>query len=113
MRFIPHWRKATWTIVIWTALMAALAIAAANSGNQTCARQTYASSCSAWTAIDVMLLVLIWFIGFIVVGLIWLLSRPRRRLCPVCGHHVKKGLIACQKCGYNFAAAATAGAVSR
>ena len=113
MRFIPHWRKATWTIVIWTALMAALAIAAANSGNQTCARQTYASSCAAWTAIDVMLLLLSWFIGFIVASLIWLLSRPPRRRCLVCGHGVKKVLTACQKCGYNFADAATAGAVSR
>ena len=113
MRFIPHWRKTTWTIVIWTALMAALAIAVAYSGGQTCAKQTHGTSCTAWTEIDVMLLVLIWFIFFIVASLIWLLSRPRRRRCPVCGHDVKKSLTACQKCGYNFAAAATPGAVSR
>jgi predicted amidophosphoribosyltransferase len=55
------------------------------------------------------LLFLIWFIGFVVFSLVWLMSRPDRRLCPVCGEQVKKGLITCSKCGYNFAQAASAG----
>jgi RNA polymerase subunit RPABC4/transcription elongation factor Spt4 len=57
------------------------------------------------TGIGVTLLFFLWFIGFVVLSLVWLMSRPQRRLCPVCGEQVKKGLTICPKCGYNFAAA--------
>ncbi len=71
------------------------------------------SICQAGTAIGggiaFTFIVAIWFIGFVVLSLIWLMSRPQRRLCPVCGEQVKKGLTACPKCHYDFAAAATAG----
>jgi RNA polymerase subunit RPABC4/transcription elongation factor Spt4 len=111
MRFLPHWRKATWAVVIWTILMAVWIAAGASSASNNCAGKTGSdlSACQAGTAIGggiaVTFLVLLWFIGFVVLSLIWLMSRPDRRLCPVCGEQVKKGLTVCPKCGYNFAAA--------
>jgi hypothetical protein len=112
MRFLPHWRKATWAVAIWTVLMGLWIVAGASSVSNNCAGRygDDLSYCQAGTAIGgglaITLLVMIWFIGFVVLSLIWLMSRPQRRLCPVCGEQVKKGLIQCQRCGYNFAAAA-------
>jgi lysylphosphatidylglycerol synthetase-like protein (DUF2156 family) len=108
---MPRWRKATWAVAIWTVLMVLwIASASAYNANDVCSTATYNSACQAGATVGkgiaVTLIFLIWFIGFVVFSLIWLMSRPQRRLCPVCGEQVKKGLRACQKCGYNFAFAA-------
>jgi RNA polymerase subunit RPABC4/transcription elongation factor Spt4 len=112
MRFLPHWRKATWAVVIWTVLMAIWIIAGSQqTPDKTCAGETGSaldlcqSAYHLGTGIGVTLLFALWFIGFVILSLIWLMSRPDRRLCPVCGEQVKKGLTVCPKCGYNFAAA--------
>jgi len=68
-------------------------------------QSTCQAATNVGTGIGVTLLFFLWFIGFIVFSLIWLMSRPDRRLCPVCGEQVKKGLTVCPKCGYNFATA--------
>jgi hypothetical protein len=117
MRFVPRWRKATWAVVIWTVLMALWIVSAsATSTKDVCTTATYTDACQAGATIGkgiaVTLLFLIWFIGFVVFSLIWLMSRPQRRLCPVCGEQVKKGLTTCPKCGYNFAQAASIGSAS-
>src|SRR5450759_3026051 len=116
MRFLPHWRKATWAVVIWTVLMAFWMIAGSQqTPDKTCAGETGSalelcqSAYHVGTGIGVTLLFVLWFIGFVVLSLVWLMSRPQRRLCPVCGEQVKKGLAVCPKCGYNFAGAARAG----
>jgi predicted amidophosphoribosyltransferase len=31
------------------------------------------------------------------------MTRPTKRLCPVCGQDAKKGQTVCKTCGYNFA----------
>ncbi len=41
-------------------------------------------------------------IGFFVLGLIWLMTKGKKRDCPVCGHDVKKGQTVCKSCGYDF-----------
>lgn len=112
MRFLPHWRKATWAVVIWTVLMAIWMIGGSQqTPDKTCAGETGSaldlcqSAYHVGTGIGVTLLFVLWFIGFVVLSLVWLMSRPQRRLCPVCGEQVKKGLTVCPKCGYNFAAA--------
>jgi hypothetical protein len=51
--------------------------------------------------------VILWFIGFVVLGLVWLMTRPRHRQCPRCGNDVKKGLTVCGSCSYDFAQALT------
>jgi predicted amidophosphoribosyltransferase len=91
MRVIPHWRKATWAAVIWTVLMAFWTFTG--------------STATMGAGLGIVLLFLVWFVGFVVLSLIWLMSRPQQRLCPVCGEPVKKGLTVCRKCGHNFAAA--------
>jgi hypothetical protein len=54
----------------------------------------------------VALIIVLWFIGFVVLALAWLMSRPRHRQCPQCGHDVKKGQTTCKNCGYDFAVGA-------
>jgi len=109
---LPQWRKMTWVIVVWCVLMAAWivgAIVSADPGSN-CAHETYRGACeagsSAGTGIGVVVLWFIWFFGFIVLSLIWFMSRPKGRTCPICGEKVEKGLTACEACGHDFAAVA-------
>ena len=110
-RLVPHWRKATWALAIFNLLILIWLIAGIAGTSNNCAGLTDGalSGCQAGTAvgagIGVTLIVLIWFIGFMVLGLVWLMSRPRHRQCPRCGHDVKKGLTVCRSCGYDFAQA--------
>jgi len=57
-RFLPHWRKATWALAIFTALMGSWAGTAIGGG------------------IAITFIAILWFVGFIVLGLVWLMSRP-------------------------------------
>jgi hypothetical protein len=43
------------------------------------------------------------FMGFVVLSLIWLMSRPKVRTCPICGNDVNKGVTLCGSCGHDFA----------
>jgi uncharacterized Zn finger protein (UPF0148 family) len=110
VKLIPRWRKATWAVVLWTALFALWIGFGVSATSNNCAGKVgdELTACQAGTAIGagigVTFLVIVWFLGFVVLSLIWLMSRPQRRLCPVCGEQVKKGLTACPKCGYDFAA---------
>lgn len=110
-RLVPHWRKATWALAIFNILILIWLIAGIAGTSNNCAGLTGGalSGCQAGTAvgagIGVTVIVLIWFIGFVVLGLVWLMSRPRHRQCPRCGHDVKKGLTVCRSCGYDFAQA--------
>jgi hypothetical protein len=100
----PHWRKATWALVIWTLLILVWMIAGA-AGNE-CAEETTElnqSACEAGTGIGVALIGLLGFFGFLFLALIWFMSRPKNRQCPQCGHDVKKGATVCGHCGFDFA----------
>lgn len=105
-----HWRKATWALVIWTALMALWIGSGIAAVSNNCAGKVgeALSICQAGTAIGggigITMLLTLWFVGFIVLSLVWLMSRPARRMCPVCGESVKKGLTVCPRCGHDFAA---------
>lgn len=117
----PHWRKMTWVIIVWSVLMAAWIIGgviAADNGEH-CAREGHRylsqSACTSardvGTGIGVAALFLLWFFGFVVLSLIWFMSRPKGRTCPACGEKVKKGLTVCPNCQFDFAAAASRGPV--
>jgi rubredoxin len=54
----------------------------------------------------VALILLIGFFGFVFFSLIWFMTRPRGRDCPVCGSLVKRGQTACKSCGHDFRTAA-------
>ena len=107
---MPHWRKATWALIIVNVLMAVWVIGGISSTSHNCNGMTgdALSTCQAGTAIGagigITILLILWFVLFVVFGLIWIMSRPRLRQCPRCGTDVKKGLTACKTCGYDFAA---------
>lgn len=98
-----RWRKATWALVIWSVLILIWAIAggAANDcGSET--TELNQSACEAGTGIGVAIVLFIGFVGFVFFSLIWLMSRPKNRTCPRCGNDVKKGLMACPSCSFDF-----------
>jgi len=106
--FFLHWRKMTWAIWIWSAVFIVWIIAAiATRTSKDCAPgdQLCTDASDTGTGIAVVLLMLLWFLGFVVLSLIWFMTRPKHRECPACGSDVKKGLTTCRECGYDFAAA--------
>jgi hypothetical protein len=98
----------TWVLHIWNVLFLIWIIAGVSDrasedcppGDELCINAS-----DAGTGIGVALIIFLWFLGFLVLSLVWLMSRPKHRQCPRCGHDVKKGLTACKNCGYDFAAA--------
>ena len=60
------------------------------------------SACEAGTGIGVAVVFFLWFLGFIPLSIVWFMTRPRGRPCPVCGNEVKRGQTACASCGYDF-----------
>jgi hypothetical protein len=115
----------TWALLIWSGLMLAWMIAGASTASSVssdCAtdpsvtsgiltKQECIDASNAGTGIGVALIFFLWFLGFVALGLVWLMSRPRNRQCPACGEDVKKGRTTCKNCGYDFAAAASPGRV--
>lgn len=99
-----RWRKMTWVVIAWTALILLWMIAGA-AGND-CADEVTKleqDACAAGTGIGVLLVALIGFFGFVFLSIIWFMTRPRTRDCPRCGEGVKKGVMRCQSCGFDFA----------
>jgi predicted amidophosphoribosyltransferase len=46
---------------------------------------------------------MIWLIVFLVLSVIWFMTRRKGRICPQCGEDVRKGQTRCGKCGYDYA----------
>ena len=63
-RFLPHWRKATWALAIFTALMGVWIVTGTAIGG----------------GIGVTFIVILWFIGFVVLGVVWLMSQPKNNV---------------------------------
>lgn len=109
MRFIPK-RKMSWTIIVFSVLMLVWLISAGGGSANCDKQQQFEGACKAGEAVGrgiaTTAIFVIWFIGFVVLSIIWFMTRPKHRTCPVCGEDVKKGLTACKKCGHDFAAAA-------
>lgn len=82
MRFLPKWRKATWALVAFNVLMLVWLVSGLGAvGDTPCDPTLDPELCDAATAvgagIGVTLLIILWFIGFVVLGLVWLMSRPK------------------------------------
>jgi uncharacterized membrane protein len=104
-----HWRKMTWAIWAWTIICAVwIGTGIASTGHLKCSGNLSASTCSAATTvgagIGVFLILLLWLIVFLLLSVIWFMSRHKGRLCPQCGEDVRKGQTRCRKCGYDYAA---------
>jgi len=42
------------------------------------------------TSIGVGLVLTLFVVGFVILSLIWFMTRPKRRVCPACGTEAKK-----------------------
>jgi hypothetical protein len=109
-----RWRKMSWAILVWTAIFVVWTVAGTSgTGNEidecvaegVLSRSECEAAIGVGTGIGVTLIWLLWFVGFIVLSIIWFMTRRRGRLCPACGEDVKKGGTTCGSCGYDFAAA--------
>jgi hypothetical protein len=101
-----RWRKMTWAIVVFSGLMLAWILAAGiDRASKHCADgDTLCIQASdAGTTVGVGLIVFFWFVGFLVLALIWMMTRPR--LCARCGERMRKRETACRHCGFDIAVA--------
>lgn len=91
----PHWRKMTWAILIWSGLMAAwliAGIASVGGHDSYCEahRTAYLSlrDCETFhsagedvgAAVGIAALVVVWFFGFVILSLIWFMTKPHERV---------------------------------
>ena len=105
-------RRITWVLIGWTLVAAILAYLIYRHNQHACDTSLLgAQGCkdagvapSYWSPF-----VRVWVIGMVVLGIVWLVIRPKRRVCPVCGESVQKGRQACPSCGHDFSAAAIVG----
>jgi predicted nucleic acid-binding Zn ribbon protein len=103
----PRWRIFTWVILAFNLLMLIWVISGIASNARNCSGLTgdALTNCQAGnvgTGIGVGLLILLWALGDIILGVLWLVTRPRTRDCPVCGNGVRSGMTQCRTCGYDF-----------
>ena len=99
------WRKMTWALWIWSALIIVWMVAGGGSAANDCveeADQTLREACEAGAGIGILLIAFIGFVGFVFLSIIWFMTRPRTRPCPRCGEDVKKGVMTCKSCNYDF-----------
>ena len=102
-------RVMSWMLIVWTAIFAIwIGAAVADRPSKACAPgdQLCQDASDVGTSIGVGLVVTLFFVGFVILSLIWFMTRPTRRVCPSCGTDAKKGVTQCRKCGFDFAAAA-------
>jgi hypothetical protein len=107
--FIPRWRIFSYVIIAINVLFLVWVIGGAASGSghaSNCGgldQQTCDSAAHAGTAIGVALIIVFWAVVDVILGVLWLITKPRgRRDCPVCGMSVKRGRTSCVHCGYDF-----------
>jgi uncharacterized membrane protein len=80
---MKHWRKMTWALIGWTVLMGIwiVAGAATASGDATNCGTLSQKACNdasnVGTGIGVALLVFLWGFGFVILSLVWFMTRPK------------------------------------
>lgn len=100
MRF-PRFRFFTWIILVINAIFLIWIITGiANRPDPT------DTAANVGTAIGVGLIIGLWVAADVILGILWLITKPRTRDCPACGRSVKRGQMECKGCGYDFAQAA-------
>lgn len=81
-----RFRKMTWTILVWTALFAAWGISGAGAVSNNCVGELgdTLAACQAGTAIGsgiaLTMIFSLWFAGFIVLSIVWFMSRPKHNV---------------------------------
>lgn len=106
-RRFPRWRIFTWVILAFNLIMLIWVVSAIAANASTCSGLTgdALTNCklnNVGTGIGVTALIVLWALGDIILGVLWLVTRPRTRDCPVCGNNVRRGSTRCVACGYDF-----------
>lgn len=102
----PRWRIFTWVILAFNVIMLVWAIWGATTA-ESCSGKTgqeldICEAGQAGTGIGVLLVILLWALGDVILGVLWLITKPRKRVCPACGNSVRRGVMQCHACGYDF-----------
>jgi hypothetical protein len=111
VEIVPRLRPFSWVILIvnllfliWTVSV----ISAVSEASTDCGVLTV-EECEAagevGTAIGAGIVLFLWVVVDGILAVIWLVTKPKRRPCPVCGADVKPGITTCPKCGHDFRAA--------
>ena len=108
---MPSWRPLTWVVLVVQVLFVIWLIAGFNAASSSdCSTADYSDACQAGqavgTGIAIGIILFLWALVDVILGVIWLVTNKSKRTCPACGRNVKKGLLVCSACGFDFAAAA-------
>jgi hypothetical protein len=74
------WRKMTWVLIVWCAIILVWAIAGGGAAADDCAdkvNQLNQDACEAGTGIGIAIILLIGFFGFAFFSIIWFMTRPK------------------------------------
>lgn len=108
MRF-PRFRVFTWIILAINVLFLIWIISGvAGRPDASCTaldQETCQAASDVGTGIGALVIVFLWVAADVILGILWLITRPKTRDCPTCGRSVKRGVTQCKSCGYNFAQA--------
>lgn len=100
MRF-PRFRIFTWVILAINAIFLVWII-----GGVATRPNPEDTASNVGTAIGAGLIIGLWVAADLILGILWLITKPKTRDCPACGRTVKRGQMECKGCGYDFAQAA-------
>ncbi len=117
--FLPDWRVFTYVILLVNLifLIWIIAGAASTSGHATdcgtLTQQTCDNARNVGAGIGIGIIIFLWAAVDAILGIVWLVTRPNKRPCPVCGSNVRKGQTDCVACGYDFRSGAHPHAMTR
>jgi hypothetical protein len=82
---MKNWRKMTWVLIAWSALTVVWAVvggvSSAHEAHKYCEQTRWQETCeqahNAGTAIGVGMVLGVGFAGFIVLSLVWFMTRPK------------------------------------
>jgi hypothetical protein len=113
---MARWRPLTWVIVVVNALFLVWIVVSVITGSDSCsdksgtAKDVCDTLAAVGASIGIAVVAFAWALADVILGVLWLVTRPGGRPCGVCGRPVQEGVTVCSACGFDFrAAAGTAG----
>ncbi len=104
-----RWRWISWVILLfsgamllWASTRVGSSLDCAEYAPGSAARGACELQSDVRSGIGLFAVGVVWIGGTLVLGVVWLATRPPKRKCPRCAVDVRKGLTACPNCGYEF-----------
>lgn len=100
-------RKMTLALIAWCAGIAIWAAAGAMHAASTCSTHYRAgtilhNACVAGAGLGVAAILGVGVVGFVLLSLVWLMTKPDKRYCPTCGNDIRRGATICVHCHHDF-----------